>query len=64
MTGWNARCMATWRGVQAGACWEGPGRRLLDIDGSAGKTRQDAGVCAAVGRDTKHQIASNLSVLC
>ena len=54
--------METRGGVQAGACWEGPERRLLDIAGSAGGTRQDAGVCAAVGRDIRHRIANALSV--
>ena len=55
--------MAMRGGKEVGLYWDGLGRRLLDIDGSVGSTRQDAGVCAAVGRDTRHQIASGLSVL-
>ena len=54
MTGWTARCIAIQRGVQVGPLQEGLGSRLLDIDGSAGGTKQDAGVCAAVGCDTRH----------
>ena len=61
--GWTTRCMTTPVGVQAGAYWEGPGRRLLYIDGCAGGTRQDTGVCAVVDRNIRHQITSGLSVL-
>ena len=53
--------METRGGVQVGACWEGPERRLLDIDDSAG--RQYVGGFAAVARDTRHRITSFLSAL-
>ena len=29
--GWTARWMETWREVQAGACWEGPGETFLAL---------------------------------
>ena len=35
---------------------------LLGIDGSVYGTRQGVGVCAAVGRDVRQQIANVLSV--
>ena len=61
--GWTTRCMATRGEVQAGAYWEGPGRRLLYIDSYAGGRRQDTAVCAVVERDIRHQITSGLSGL-
>ena len=54
--GWTIRCMATRGGVQAGVYWEEPGRRLLCINGCAGGTVQDTGVCAVVERNIRHKI--------
>ena len=36
---------------------------VLHIGKFLDNTRQDAGICAVIGRDTRQKIASNLSVL-
>ena len=41
----------------------GTQKGLLDIDGRVGVTIQDAGVCAAIRRNTRHRITSGLSIL-
>ena len=50
-------------GVQLGTYWEGMVRRFTNIDGNADGTKQHAGVCAEVDHNTRHQIASSLSVV-
>ena len=61
--GWTTRRMTTQGGVQAGAYWEGPGRRLLYIDGCAGSTRQDTGAYAVVELSITEDKMKGLDIL-